>query len=68
MLNLLSKCWACSIRNCEPCSHCLSNSCSRLCGMARLPFAPLPNIEAKGLGPVAATVVVGTAGVVAAFR
>lgn len=28
--DLLSKCWACSMRNWEPCSHCLSNSWSRL--------------------------------------
>lgn len=49
---LLSKCWACSIRNCEPCSHCRSSSCSRLCGV--LPWAvgwPVPpSIELK-LGP-----------------
>lgn len=30
---LLSKCWACSIKNCEPCSHWRSRSCSRLCGV-----------------------------------
>lgn len=42
-LNLLSKCWACSIKNCDPCSHCLSRSCSRLWGV--LPCAvgwPVP--------------------------
>lgn len=61
LLNLLSKCWACSIKNCDPCSHCLSNNCSKLCGIARLPLAPLPNIEAKGLGPVEATEVEGAA-------
>lgn len=51
------------MRNCEPCSHCLSNNCSRLCGIARLPLAPLPNIEAKGLGPVGVADVDGAAGV-----
>lgn len=30
---LLSKCCACSIKNCDPCSHWRSRSCSRLCGV-----------------------------------
>lgn len=33
----MSKCWACSMRNCEPCSHCLSSSWSRLCAPDELP-------------------------------
>ena len=31
-LDLLSKCSPCFIRNCDPCSHCLSRSCSREAG------------------------------------
>ena len=30
--DLLSKCSPCFIRNCDPCSHCLSRSCSREAG------------------------------------
>lgn len=33
LTNLLSKCWACSIRNWLPCSHCLSSNWSKLWGM-----------------------------------
>lgn len=37
----LSKCWACSIRNWLPCSHCLSNSWSSVWGIAPLPKEPV---------------------------
>lgn len=66
--NLLSKCWACSIKNCEPCSHCRSNNCSKLWGMAKLPLAPLPNIEAKGLAPAVTDGVGGTRELVELLR
>ena len=37
---ILSKCCPCSIRNAEPCSHCLSSNCSIDVGMLQL--APVP--------------------------
>ena len=33
LTDLLSKCWACSMRNWLPCSHCLSSNWSKLWGM-----------------------------------
>lgn len=39
------------MRNCDPCSHCLSSSCSRLCGAPlELDDAPL-SIEVSEAGP-----------------
>ena len=39
---LLSKCWACSMRNCEPCSHWRSSSWSRLWALDERPELILP--------------------------
>jgi hypothetical protein len=37
------------MRNCDPCSHCRSSSCSRLCGA---PFDEEPlNIDVNDAGP-----------------
>lgn len=52
----LSKCCACSIRNCEPCSHCRSSSCSRLCGVLPCAVAvPLPLSMDANDGPCGCT-------------
>lgn len=49
---LLSKCCACSIRNCEPCSHCRSSSCSRLCGAPLVDELEAPlSIDVNDAGP-----------------
>lgn len=38
------------MRNCDPCSHCRSSSCSRLCGVPFDDEAPL-SIEVSEAGP-----------------
>lgn len=46
--NLLSKCWACSIRNWDPCSHCRSKSWSKVWGIVP---PPPPNTDESPLPP-----------------
>lgn len=41
---VLSKCWACSIKNWEPCSHCRSSNWSRVWGIE--PLLP-PSIDVR---------------------
>lgn len=49
---LLSKCCACSIRNWDPCSHCRSNNCSKLCGVFPLAVGvPVPPSIELSEGP-----------------
>lgn len=39
------------MRNWDPCSHCLSSNCSRLCGAPPLAVLPPLNIELSDGGP-----------------